>query len=101
MKHKEGMGRLGSSSNLKILSKLHKLIALPKLEGFDKPFVVYIHTMKRDIVKGSSGRPVTLARKWWIFFLRFTHYPKASNFLEFLIKTPNIPAITFRHHNFH
>ena len=68
--HREGMSRLGSSSNLKILIKLHKLIASPRSEGFDEAgCVVHIHTMKRNIVKGSSERPITLARKWLISFL--------------------------------
>lgn len=66
------MGRSGSSGNIKIPRKLHILVALPRLEGFDKPgSVVYIHIikMKKNTVKGSRGRPITLARKWWISFI--------------------------------
>lgn len=95
------MGRLGLFSNFKILSKLYKLIVLLKFEGFDKFFVVYIYIMKRDIVKGSSGRLVILVRKWWIFFLRFIYYLKVFNFLEFLIKILNILVIIFRYYNFY
>lgn len=66
------MGRLGSFGNIKIPRMLHTIIALPRLKGFSKSgSVVYIHVMKmkRNIVKGSSGRPITLARKWWISFI--------------------------------
>ena len=72
LEHRKGMGKLGPPGNLKIPRKLHTLIVLPRLEGFNEAgSVVYIHIMKmkRNIVKGNSGTPITLSRKWWISFI--------------------------------